>query len=43
MATLYDTATVTYDSGLVTYDGDNAVGVMTGTVSIKTAMTGTIT
>jgi len=40
---LYDTATVTYDSGLVTYDGDNAVGVMTGTVSIKTAMTGTIT
>ena len=43
MATSYNDPIVTYDSELVTYDGDNAVGVMTGTVSIKTAMTGTIT
>ncbi len=43
MAILYDSAVVTYDSGLVTYDGDNAVGAMVGTISIKSAMTGTIT
>ncbi len=43
MAVLYDDPAVTYDWGPLTYDGANAVGQMTGAITIKSAMSGTIT
>ncbi len=43
MAVLYDDPSVTYDWGPLAYDGGNAVGAMPGSISITSAMSGTIT